>query len=48
MALRGKYLTGCAALALAAMMGSPASAIDPSRLLNADQNANDWLTIHGS
>jgi alcohol dehydrogenase (cytochrome c) len=48
MALHGKYLAGCAALALAAMMSCPALAIDPSRLLSADQNANDWLTTHGS
>src|SRR5258706_4607338 len=48
MALRGKYLTGCAGLALAAMMSCPAFAVDPSRLLSADQNANDWLTNHGS
>src|SRR6267154_1051581 len=48
MALRGKYLTGCAALALAATMSNPAFAVDPSRLLSADQNANDWLTNHGS
>jgi alcohol dehydrogenase (cytochrome c) len=26
----------------------PALAIDPGRLLNADKNANDWLTYHGS
>src|SRR6267378_1025967 len=48
MALRGKYLTGCAGLVLAAMMSSPGFAVDPSRLLSADQNANDWLTNHGS
>src|SRR5260221_6366716 len=48
MALRGKYLTGCAGLALAAMISTPAFAVDPSRLLSADQNANDWLTTHGS
>src|SRR5258708_15471683 len=48
MALHGKYLTGCAGLALAAMMSCPAFAVDPSRLISADQNANDWLTNHGS
>jgi alcohol dehydrogenase (cytochrome c) len=47
MTLRNKFLTGCAGLALAAMSTS-AFAVDPSRLLTADQNANDWLTHHGS
>src|SRR5258708_11061679 len=48
MALRGKYLTGCAALALARTMSGPAFAVAPWRLLSADQNAHDWLTNHGS
>src|SRR5437667_12097665 len=36
------------ALAIAAMIASPAHAVDPARLLAADQNPNDWLTYHGS
>src|SRR3954451_18061484 len=36
------------ALAIAALTGSPAGAVDPSRLATADQNPNDWLTYHGS
>jgi glucose dehydrogenase len=48
MMLRGKLLTVCASLALVAVVNVPAFAIDPSRLLSADQNPNDWLTNHGS
>ena len=48
MTLRGKYLAGCAALALATTMSASAYAVDPSRLLTADTNPNDWLTNHGS
>jgi alcohol dehydrogenase (cytochrome c) len=36
------------AFAIGAMIASPAYAVDPSRLLAADQNPNDWLTYHGS
>ena len=32
----------------AALVSSPALAVDPSRLATADQNSNDWLTYHGS
>src|SRR5215468_2232235 len=48
MTLRGKYLAGCAGLALATSLSASAFAVDPSRLLTADQNASDWLTHHGS
>ena len=36
------------AFAIGALIASPAYAVDPSRLLAADQNPNDWLTYHGS
>jgi PQQ-dependent dehydrogenase (methanol/ethanol family) len=36
------------ALTIAVAVGSPAYAVDPSRLLAADQNPNDWLTYHGT
>ncbi|WP_376708320.1 pyrroloquinoline quinone-dependent dehydrogenase [Bradyrhizobium cenepequi] len=48
MAMGIKYLTSCAALALAVMaVAPPASAIDASRLQDAEQNPNDWLSYHG-
>jgi alcohol dehydrogenase (cytochrome c) len=55
MVTRARYLTGCAALALAAVVVAPpasaiapeASAIDPARLQAAEQTPNDWLTYHG-
>jgi alcohol dehydrogenase (cytochrome c) len=46
-----KELAGAAAIALAALVGLyplPGRAVDPSRLVNADKNPNDWLTYHGS
>lgn len=46
-----RQLTAYAAFALAATLGfgaAPAGAVDPARLQAADQNANDWLTYHGS
>ena len=47
--ISARYLTGCAAFAVAAMVvASPASAIDPARLQAADKTPNDWLTYHGS
>ena len=36
------------AVAIAAALGGPALAVDPSRLANADQAPNDWLTYHGT
>ncbi len=36
------------AFAIGALIASPAYAVDPSRLLAADQNPNDWLTYHGT
>jgi len=36
------------AVAIAVSLGSPAFAVDPSRLANADQAPNDWLTYHGT
>jgi alcohol dehydrogenase (cytochrome c) len=48
MEISARYLTGCAAFALAAMVvAQPASAIDPARLQAAEQTPNDWLTYHG-
>src|SRR5258707_2626308 len=48
MVISAKYLAGCAALALAAVVvAPPASAIDPARLQAAEQTPNDWLTYHG-
>src|SRR6267154_4552820 len=48
MVISTRYLAGCAALAVAAMVvASPASAIDPARLQAAEQTPNDWLTYHG-
>jgi len=55
MVIRARYLTGCAALALAAVAVVPpvsaiapqTSAIDPARLQAAEQTPNDWLTYHG-
>src|SRR5258708_4721103 len=49
MDIRARYLTGCAVLALAAVVVAPlpASAIDPARLQAAEQTPNDWLTYHG-
>ncbi len=43
--------TAGALCAFAAALGlsiAPAGAVDPSRLLKADQDPNDWLTYHGS
>jgi PQQ-dependent dehydrogenase (methanol/ethanol family) len=48
MPFTARYLTGCAALALAAALGaSPALAQDAAQL-NADQAGKDWLTHHGT
>src|SRR6266436_2395667 len=53
MTIRARYLTGCAALALAVVaVAPPAPAIAPSqidsaRLQAAEENPNDWLTYHG-
>jgi alcohol dehydrogenase (cytochrome c) len=55
MAIRARYLTGCAALALAAVVVAPpvsaiapqSSAVDPARLQAAEETPNDWLTYHG-
>src|SRR5258708_13833579 len=48
MVISARYLTGCAALAVAAVVvAPPASAIDPARLQAAEQTPNDWLTYHG-
>src|SRR5712672_2611682 len=48
MVISTRYLTGCAALAVAAMVvAAPASAIDPARLQAAEQTPNDWLSYHG-
>ena len=49
MTISARYLTGCAALALAAVVVAPppALAIDPARLQAAEQTPNDWLTYHG-
>jgi PQQ-dependent dehydrogenase (methanol/ethanol family) len=48
MIISARYLTGCAVLALAAVVfAQPASAIDPTRLQAAEQTPNDWLTYHG-
>jgi alcohol dehydrogenase (cytochrome c) len=48
MVFSARYLTGCAAFAVAAMVvASPASAIDPARLQAAEHTPNDWLTYHG-
>jgi alcohol dehydrogenase (cytochrome c) len=43
-----KLLASCAAVALIAVLAAPpASAVDPSRILAAEQNPADWLTYHG-
>ena len=48
MEISARYLTGCAAFAVAAIvLASPASAIDAARLQAADKTPNDWLTYHG-
>jgi alcohol dehydrogenase (cytochrome c) len=49
MAPDAKHLMGCAAIALAAIVGmsTPAAAIDPARIQSAEQNPNDWVTYHG-
>src|ERR1043166_3238239 len=48
MAFRARQLTTCAAVAVAAMLAAaPARAVDPSRILSAEQNPADWLTYHG-
>src|SRR6266446_3588926 len=48
MAFGTKPLASCAAVALiAALATPPASAVDPSRILSAEQNPADWLTYHG-
>ena len=53
MKISARYLTGCAALALAVVaVVPPVSAIAPSqidsaRLQAAEENPNDWLTYHG-
>lgn len=42
-------IAGCMAVALAAMVtAGPASAVDPARILAAEQTPADWLTYHGS
>src|SRR4051794_4342191 len=46
-----KRLTACATIALASSLAIPAASaqtVDAARLAAADQNANDWLTYHGS
>src|ERR1700730_4063516 len=49
MTFKARVLTGCAAVAVAAAIGAPpALAVDPARLLAADQTPNDWLTHHGT
>src|SRR5437660_8535478 len=48
MTSNGWLLAACAVAALCAATTGPAFAVDPSRLLAADQNPNDWLTYHGS
>ena len=48
MALHARYLGGCAALALAAVLtASPARAQDAAAL-NAEAAQNDWPTYHGT
>jgi PQQ-dependent dehydrogenase (methanol/ethanol family) len=50
MAFRARWLSGCAGLAFLAAAGiaaPPAGAVDPQRIVNAEQNADDWLTYHG-
>jgi PQQ-dependent dehydrogenase (methanol/ethanol family) len=47
MTVRAKFLTGCAALALAAVLGAPSRAADTASL-TANQTNNDWLTHHGT
>ena len=42
-------LTGLlAGIAFVGAFAASAGAVDPSRLLSADKNPNDWLTYHGS
>ncbi len=45
---RRSLLMLAASAAVAALTGGPAFAIDPSRLVAADDNPNDWLTYHGT
>ena len=48
MVFHERYLAGCAALAVAALVTvSPARAQDAAAL-NAEAAQNDWLTYHGT
>ena len=41
-------MTAIAAVIGAVVASSPAVAVDPNRIIEADMNPNDWLTYHGS
>ena len=47
MTVRAKFLAGCAAMALTAVLGGPGLAADTASL-TTDQTKNDWLTHHGT
>ena len=48
MALRARYLGGCAALAVAALLTAPPVQAQDAAALNAEAAQNDWATHHGT
>ena len=48
MTSKGWLLAACAAAALCAVGTGQGWAVDPARIVAAEQNPNDWLTYHGS
>jgi Glucose dehydrogenase len=48
MAFHGRYLGGCAALALAAVLAASPTHAQDAAALNAEAAGNDWSTHHGT
>ena len=48
MAFHGRYLGGCAALALAAVLAASPTQAQDAAALNAEAAQNDWSTHHGT
>src|SRR6202171_4415717 len=48
MALYARYLGGCAALAVAAIMTASPTQAQDAAALNAEAAQNDWATYHGT
>lgn len=48
MALRARYLGGCAALAVAALLTAPPAHAQDAAALNGEAAQNDWATHHGT